>query len=738
MMKSRSLRVSDFRRQSYQLAKRMNLKHPSSVHRIENCFWDAMENLDEEDSICVDHPNPIPSKSFPEEGRNFFVLPTLLKDQKTASRDLSFPLPSSISFSQDVDSQLSFRSLCCYTPWRQNSVPTATYIHSGCNMSCYICPEHSVFTLKNALDHELFHPELLIKQGCLINAVVLKAGDILILAPGSFSFNFSHGFQISERIGICFKPWLKRYLSMSLPKTLPIEFIVNHYALQAKKRLRNQDPDTWISLDVLLAEQELRDNILNKLRSLACAITQIHHTNESLFLLEEYFGKTCMECRGYLYFVSVHPLPEKDPKSSKNEVLGLDFRGDSNSSSRSLPCGAGEICLDCALKRHPPKSGYCITIPKRLGFSMTMEDKTRNVITQIQNGVSSALKKCQILNKSDENLLDLRLRCEHRLASVGYPYIIAQTVEEQQLEWTEMALQIHKRVVLFQKLLELEIPSTLTTNEAFDLKLRQLQISRAFKGALSPHHSEKSQMRWTSNIDKQMIESVQQQIQAAQPIDDGDQSSSTSYHMNEEQSCVEMLRRMESETPFITDSVRQVPVPRTGLSQSSPAVVVVPIPIEQQPPQEKRQEPKGVRNLPRFAKSTEMRITDRRTVVGSLRRVLQRKCNSGQNTNSTETCYLLASDVLKTLMTADDYRARCQNIPLAVQKIFRSIRTFSQTFPTPVELPTRPKLAVVEGVEQVIFTESEIHALYVTLYHNDHVIAQKLKSFVSGVWNLIL
>lgn len=104
-----------------------------------------MENLDLKDAFYADHPLPVPSsespsvvlyilcvaESVPEEGRDLFVLPALLKDQKTINRDLSFPLPSSMSFSQDVDSQLMFRSLFCYTPWRQNSVPTATYIHSG-------------------------------------------------------------------------------------------------------------------------------------------------------------------------------------------------------------------------------------------------------------------------------------------------------------------------------------------------------------------------------------------------------------------------------------------------------------------------------------------------------------------------------------------------------------------------------------------------------------------------------
>lgn len=523
--------------------------------------------------------------------------------------------------------------------------------------------------------------------GCQLNTVVLKVGDILILGPGSYSFTFSHGFQVLERIGICFKPWLQQYLALSsIPKTIPLEFIIHHSALQARKGLRNRsrnpDPDDWISESVLIAEQELRDGLLKKLRTLSSAIIQIHHPPDLQYLLKEYFGKLCTQCKGYMYFISIHPASETDLISSEAEILTQDLKG-------------GGICLDCALKKRPPKSGYLITVPKHLGFSISKCSETSSVITTIKNGISSALKRSQ----KTASFTDFRFRRFDSSISVPFPLLLPRPLQQpkedrnSQFQWTEEDSSIHQRVLLFKQLLDLDIPATLTSNIAFDLKLRQLQVSRAFDQTLqlSTNHSTslaQTPVRRLDDFDQEMIESVKEQIQEMQQEEDGDQSSCASCHScftNEEQSCVEMLKRMETDT-FPLDSVRTVPVPTTDLCESSPVVVVIPAPMPAvvnndppPPPTEKASPKKGPRR---------MRVTDRRMIVGSLRRVLHSSCNSGQNTNSP---FLLATDVLKALMTDDDFRTRCRNIPKAVQKIFHSIRSLSHTFTTPMTLPMKPR-----------------------------------------------
>lgn len=521
--------------------------------------------------------------------------------------------------------------------------------------------------------------------GCQLNTVVLEVGDILILGPGSYSFTFSHGFQVLERIGICFKPWLQHYLDLSIPKTVPIEFIIHHSALQARKGLRNRarntDPDDWISESVLIAEQELRDGLLKKLRTLSSAIIQIHHPPDLQYLMKEYFGKFCGQCKGYMYFISIHPASETDLNSSDTEILSQDLKG-------------GGICLDCALKKRPPKSGYCITVPKHLGFSISKCSATSSVITQIKNGISSALKRSQ----KTASFSDFRFRRFDSSISVPFPLLLPRPLHEskedrnKQFQWSEEDTCIHQRVLLLEQLLDLDIPATLTSNTAFDLKLRQLQISRAFDQALQPstNHSSshaKTPVRRLDDIDQEMIDSVTEQIQEMQQEEDGDQSSCASCHScftNEEQSCVEMLKRMETDT-FHPDTVRTVPVPTIDVCESSPVVVVIPAPMPvanndpATPPPGKASPKKGGRG---------MRVTDRRMRVGSLRRVVHGSGNSGQNTNSP---FLLATDVLKVLMTDDDFRTRCRNIPQAVQKIFHSIRSFSLTFTTPMTLPTKPR-----------------------------------------------
>ena len=46
------------------------------------------------------------------------------------------------------------------------------------------------------------------------------------------------------------------------------------------------------------------------------------------------------------------------------------------------------------------------------------------------------------------------------------------------------------------------------------------------------------------------------------------------------------------------------------------------------------------------------------------------------------------------------------------------------------------RLAMVEGSEQVILNKNETLALYTTLFHNDRALAEKLKHFVSGIWEM--
>lgn len=47
-------------------------------------------------------------------------------------------------------------------------------------------------------------------------------------------------------------------------------------------------------------------------------------------------------------------------------------------------------------------------------------------------------------------------------------------------------------------------------------------------------------------------------------------------------------------------------------------------------------------------------------------------------------------------------------------------------------------MALVEGEEQVVFNKNEILALYGTLQRTDAMAAEKLKAYVTGIWELTL
>ena len=81
-------------------------------------------------------------------------------------------------------------------------------------MTWYVCPGN---VAENEI--ELLSPFELQQQICPVFKAVVRKGDVLFLAPGSWCFGFAHGFLICERAAVCLKPWLQK--SLSLDDTSP-------------------------------------------------------------------------------------------------------------------------------------------------------------------------------------------------------------------------------------------------------------------------------------------------------------------------------------------------------------------------------------------------------------------------------------------------------------------------------------------------------------------------------------
>ncbi len=216
-----------------------------------------METLDAIPSRSVDHPESLSSRAI-QQRRRFSFGEGFLEEQveilalpvkpllqlyrqipdvslsriclRVSNRKLSastflpcpFALPrenschtfsSCLSSVTSLGSNARFRRLstCIRVLCRASS----THVHgvavwTGHAMTWYICSEN---VAKNEID--MLSPCEVQQRICPVFKAVVRKGDVLFLAPGSWSFAFAHGFLICERAAVCLKPWLQKSLSVN-------------------------------------------------------------------------------------------------------------------------------------------------------------------------------------------------------------------------------------------------------------------------------------------------------------------------------------------------------------------------------------------------------------------------------------------------------------------------------------------------------------------------------------------
>ena len=348
--------------------------------------------------------------------------------------------------------------------------------------------------------------------------------------------------------------------------------------------------DTLIFQEVLKAQTTLLDGILNRIRTLAHAVFHIESVSDTVFCRKDVIGRTCHECSGFTFLVSIY-----DRSALCSEASVAADKTPATSQFRVL-------CLDCAVKRKPPLAGYNVAMPTWLSVSISRDVQPNAVITKIPNGVRSALPRLHGL-RSDE-CVDLRWRFRHRLASVSLSDALtsiprstpaaaaptemnagpssAEETPERGLEFGEEERRLCGKVMLLKDLLAIDVPAIAPTERSFRLKLKQRQMREALKECLGGGKSSKKQRRCLEVMPGEVAAvkaelrrtAVKSEGLAVKDVTAGAlQGASADVPYLRGRTCLQMIHEMESKPAIVP--VRYISVPTSGTKLRSDSVPVV-------------------------------------------------------------------------------------------------------------------------------------------------------------------
>lgn len=371
-----------------------------------------------------------------------------------------------------------------------------------------------------------------------VNKATVRAGDLLIVAPDCWSFSFSHGFQINEESPICFKPWLYKSMTSTQLPPLPIQLCILQTCAESKvlfpfasiclgvevAEAQGTQSDDWILQEVKSVRTMLLNKILNKIRALAHAVFHVRY-NPDMLALGNVLRRKCSQCKGFAFVVAVH-------ERVLNPVEDLASTTDGQEVQLEVPDSfyASLLCLDCALRKRPPRTGYDLTIPDWLPVTITKDEATQTVITKISDGVRSALPSMHLLDFDGE--MDFRWLCHHKLVAnvplssnerfskrpfrfedvqrqESHPLTDPNSKLEETFKWTKEERQVSKIVDLAKDLMDVEIPAVSPTEDALKLKLKQKQLKRSLFECLS---SKESRSKLLPDLNAEEIASVKQSL----------------------------------------------------------------------------------------------------------------------------------------------------------------------------------------------------------------------------------
>ncbi len=357
--------------------------------------------------------------------------------------------------------------------------------------------------------------------------------------------------------------------------------------------------DKQIFADILKSRRDLMDRLLRKIRIIAHAVFEVHVVADVFFFPGHGQERRCGKCDCPLFLVSVHLRPSIEDSAS---ATGDGWHTEGRCSGLELPV----ICLDCAVRQRPPLSGFNLTLPSWLVLSIERETQFNTVITRISHGRSSALPKPHLLRT--EGSVDLRYRCEHRLASVSTSVnqkeerhsIVIDSISDpgssristidsdgDEVGWSVVDEEVLRRVSLAKRLMDMPIPTLSHSEVALQLRLEQRQLKRALRDVLLPPHCTKIHCPDFATLEGRM-DTVRQEIEVATPDDackDSRQNKrkdrpvcpgfSREFMHFDGKSCLQLLHEMESERGSGPVRYISVPSPRMNIESDTVIPIVV-------------------------------------------------------------------------------------------------------------------------------------------------------------------
>lgn len=354
----------------------------------------------------------------------------------------------------------------------------------------------------------------------------------------------------------------------------------------------------WICEQLLEAQRSLIDKVLKKIRGLAHAVFDVK-VEDAIPCTAEAFERTCDQCGGLVFLVSVHgrhPMGDCEPRS----VEGQPHAG---AADRNV------LCLECALGKRPPLTGYDITVPSCISLSISRQTEPACVVTRIANGVRSALPSTHLLDSSVKPNLrwqpprhlmaasdsNLEPGMSFKSTSEASPVAKRPCMKESmhvepsasQFEWSEVERQMSKDVQNAKDLMEVEIPAVAPTEPALQLKLKQKQLKRALHETLTAPDASRTHQPITK-VDPEETASVRQQLESLSQSCEGEAADASRHSCDfclgffrdatkiQGKTCLQLIHEMESKPAVKPVRFISVPTSRTKMHTESVPVIYTP------------------------------------------------------------------------------------------------------------------------------------------------------------------